>query len=122
MSRAICLYLHVHQPYRVRHYSIFDAGHDSNYWFDSTYESDVSNERIINKVADKSYRPTNKTLKELLKKHDDFRVSLSLTGTLLEQLEMWAPDVIKDFKDLVDTGHVEIVGETYYHSLAFFYS
>jgi alpha-amylase len=122
MSRAICLYLHVHQPYRVRPYSIFEAGHDSNYWFDTAYESRVSNERIIHKVAEKSYRPTNALLKELLKKHEDFRLSLSLTGTLLEQLEMWAPDVLQDFKDLVDTGRVEIIGETYYHSLAFFYS
>jgi alpha-amylase len=41
---------------------------------------------------------------------------------VLEQLEKWAPDVLKSFKELVDTGRVEIVGETYHHSLAFFYS
>jgi alpha-amylase len=49
-------------------------------------------------------------------------VSLSITGTFLEQAEQWAPDVIESFRRLVDTGQVEIVSETYYHSLAFFYS
>ncbi len=122
MSRAICLYLHVHQPYRLREYSIFDAGHDTNYWYASDYNSRTSNERIVHKVAEKSYRPTNKLLKELLRKHKDFSLSISITGTIIEQLEAWAPDVLQDFKDLVGTGRVEIVAETYHHSLAFFYS
>jgi alpha-amylase len=122
MSRKICLYLHVHQPYRVRRYSIFDAGLDSNYWQDPDTSADWSNEKIIHKVAEKSYRPMNKLLQQLLDRHPEFNFSLSITGTLLEQLEQWAPDVLESFKELVDTGRVEIVGETYYHSLAFFYS
>ncbi|MGH7196474.1 MAG: glycoside hydrolase family 57 protein [Candidatus Saccharimonadales bacterium] len=120
--RAICLYLHVHQPFRLRHYSVFDAGVNSNYWFETDYESGTNNERIIHKVADKSYRPANKLFKNLLDRHPDFRLSLSITGTVIEQLEMWAPDVLEDFKELVSTGRVEIVGETFHHSLAFFYS
>lgn len=116
MSHTICLYLHVHQPYRVRPYSIFDAGIDSNYW------RGAGNEDIIKKVAEKSYRPTNALLLALLKQHPDFRVSFSITGTVLEQLEAWAPDVIDDFKKILATGQAEIVGETYHHSLAFFYS
>jgi alpha-amylase len=46
----------------------------------------------------------------------------SLHGTFIEQAEAWAPDVLDSFKKLVATGRVEIVAETYYHSLAFFYS
>lgn len=122
MNRAICLYLHVHQPYRLRQYSIFDAGVNSDYWFETAYDSAANNERILRKVAEKSYRPTNAMLKELISKHEHFNFSLSITGTLIEQLQLWAPDVLQDFKDLVETGRVEILGETYYHSLAFFYS
>lgn len=121
-QRAICLYLHVHQPYRVRHYSIFQAGADSRYFAESDNHASASNEQILRKVAAKSYLPTNKKLLELLRRHPDFRLSLSITGTVLEQLEMWAPEVLQSFQDLVATGRVEIVGETYYHSLAFFYS
>lgn len=121
-KRAIVLYMHVHQPYRVRQYSVFDAGISHDYFNENTYETRTNNERILRKVADKSYIPTNHQLLELLYKYPDFKLSLSITGTLLEQLEMWAPEALLSFQELVATGRVEIVGETYYHSLAFFYS
>lgn len=119
--KSIVLYMHVHQPYRVRHYTIFDAGHHHDY-FDAEYDARESNEKVIRKVADKSYLPTNKVLLELLQEYPEFKLSLSITGTLIEQLEQWAPEVLDSFKALTDTGRVEIVAETYYHSLAFFYS
>lgn len=121
-NRAIVLYLHVHQPFRVREYSIFDAGVSHDYFFAQSYEDRTSNERIAHKVAEKSYIPTNRTLLELLNQHPEFRLSMSITGTVIEQLEMWSPEALQSFKDLIATGRVEIVGETYHHSLAFFYS
>ncbi len=122
MNRAIVMYLHVHQPFRVRHYTIFDAGVNHDYFFTMPYEDRTSNERILHKVAEKSYIPTNARLLELLQKYPEFRLSLSITGTVIEQLEMWSPEALQSFKDLVATGRVEIVGETYHHSLAFFYN
>lgn len=121
MSKAIVLYLHVHQPYRVRHYTIFDAGVDHGY-FDAPYDDPTNNERIVHKVAEKSYLPTNKRLLEMLHDHPEFKLSLSITGTVLEQLEKWAPEALKSFQELTATGRVEIVAETYHHSLAFFYN
>lgn len=119
--KAIVLYLHVHQPYRIRHYTVFDSGAKHNY-FDADFESNESNERILKKVAQKSYLPTNARLLELLEQNPEFRLSLSITGTVIEQLERWSPESLESFKKLTDTGRVEIVGETYHHSLAFFYS
>lgn len=121
MTKAIVLYLHVHQPYRVRHYTIFDTAAQHNY-FDAPYDSQESNERVIHKVAEKSYIPTNRHLLALLDANPEFKLSLSITGTVLEQLEKWSPEALQSFIDLVATGRVEIVGETYHHSLAFFYS
>lgn len=121
MTKAIVLYLHVHQPYRIRHYTVFDTAAKHDY-FDAPYDSRESNERVIHKVAEKSYIPTNRHLLELLKANPSFKLSLSITGTVLEQLERWSPEALQSFKDLVATGRVEIVGETYHHSLAFFYS
>jgi alpha-amylase len=121
MSKAIVLYLHVHQPYRVRHYTIFDAGVDHQY-FNAPYEDRTNNERIMHKVAEKSYIPTNRRLLQLLNDHPEFKLSLSITGTAMEQMEAWAPEALQSFKDLCATGRVEIVAETYHHSLAFFYS
>lgn len=122
-KRGIVLYLHVHQPLRVRQYTIFDTAEQHDY-FDAHHETDANrnNELILRKVADKSYRPMNELLEKLLAKHPEFKVSLSITGTFIEQAEQWTPDVLDSFKRLVATGRVEIVAETYYHSLAFFYS
>lgn len=120
-KKAIVLYLHVHQPFRIRHYTIFDTAHDHNY-FDAPYDSRTSNEQIVHKVAEKSYIPTNRKLLELLQRYPDFKLSLSITGTVLEQFERYAPAVLRSFQELTETGRVEIVGETYHHSLAFFYS
>jgi alpha-amylase len=122
MSKTIVFYLHVHQPYRVRHYTIFDAGVNHDYFNDHTPNVDTNNEYIIHKVAEKSYLPTNKRLLKILETHPEFHISLSMTGTVIEQLEKWAPEALQSFKDLVSTGRVEILAETYHHSLAFFYS
>jgi alpha-amylase len=121
-SRGITLYLHVHQPWRVREYSVFDTSIDHNYFNDPDPLSNANNEKIFHKVADKSYRPMNALLQKLLDTHPEFKVSLSITGTFIDQAQAWAPDVIESFQNLVKTGRVEIVAETYYHSLAFFFS
>lgn len=120
-KRGLVLYLHVHQPWRVRDYSVFDTAFDHEYFKDGT-DVHASNKAIMEKVAQKSYRPMNAVLQRMLDTYPDFKLSLSISGTFMEQAEAWAPDVLEDFKRLVDTGRVEIVAETYYHSLAFFYS
>ncbi len=119
--RGICLYLHIHQPWRVRAYSIFDVGVNDNYFSDPNYNSKQNNERIFRKVATKSYLPTFDLLENNLKKHKDFKFSLSITGVWLEQAEMWMPELIARLQRMVATGRVELVAETYYHSMSFFY-
>ena len=118
--KSIVLYLHMHQPYRVKHYSIFSVDHDHDYWTDKDWYTGSNNERIFKKVAEKSYRPMLKQLGKLIETTDKFKFSLSMTGTFLEQAEEWAPDVIDSIRKLVKTGRVEIVNETYNHSLSFF--
>ena len=121
MSRGISLYLHVHQPYRVKPYSVFDIGEQHDY-FDLRDDSKLNNEKIFHKVAEKSYRPMTALLQKLLDTHPDFHFSLSITGGFIDQAEQFAPDVLESFKRLVATGRVEIVAETFYHSMSFFYS
>ncbi|MCA9381443.1 glycoside hydrolase family 57 protein [Candidatus Dojkabacteria bacterium] len=117
---SICFYFHVHQPYRIRKYTVKDIGSASNYFEEDAL--DRNNKAIFNKVAQKCYLPTNKLLLKLLKRHPEFRISFSITGVLLEQAEEFNPEVLQSFRDLIDTGRVEIIGETYYHSLSFLYS
>ncbi|HDR52068.1 MAG TPA: alpha-amylase, partial [Mariniphaga anaerophila] len=74
---------------------------------------------ILRRVAENSYLPTNKLLLKLVKKTDcKFKVSFSITGVALEQFELYAPEVIKSFQDLAETGCVEFLSETFSHSLA----
>ncbi len=102
---------------RLDLYSIFNIGNHNNYF------DDEKNKAIIKKVTDKCYLPTNKMILDLINKTDGkFRVSYSITGVLLEELERFTPEVIDSFKEIVDTGCVEILSETYYHSLSFLYS
>src|SRR3989338_10646195 len=117
---SVCFYFQVHQPFRLRKYSIFDIG--SSDYFEEKHHLKLNNEAVLRKVANKSYLPANKLMLDLLKRHPEFKLSYSLSGTVLEQLEKYYPEVIDSFKKLVDTGRVELLSETYYHSLAFFYS
>lgn len=113
---SVCFYFQVHQPYRMKHYRVFDIGKDENYF------DEEKNKKILQKVAQKCYIPTTKKLLELLKKHREFKVSFSFSGVVLEQLEKYSPETIDLFKQAVKTGRVEILAETYYHSLSFLYS
>ncbi|HUT28518.1 MAG TPA: glycoside hydrolase family 57 protein [Sedimentisphaerales bacterium] len=112
---SICFYFQVHQPLRLRHYTVFDQ--------DDRYFDDYKNAFICRKVANKCYLPTNRLLLDLIRRHQGrFKVAYSLTGTLLEQLQLYAPEVISTFDALAQTGCVEFLAETYYHSLSFLYS
>lgn len=118
---SICFYFHVHQPFRIKKYRFFDIGHDADY-FNAEDETDLNNKRILEKVAKKCYIPTNNVLLELLKKHPEFKVSFSITGVVLEQLEKYSPEALESFQKLVDSKRVEVLSETYYHSLSFLHS
>lgn len=78
-QRGIVLYLQIHQPYRVRPYSVFDTGTRHDY-FAGHGDADWDNQRIFMKVADKSYRPMSRLLTQLLSTYPEFRVSLGISG------------------------------------------
>jgi alpha-amylase len=118
---SVCLYFQVHQPFRIKKYPYFGIGQDHEYFSDESKTS-LDNRYILERVARKCYLPTNRVILELLEKHPEFRVAYSLSGVILEQLEHYAPDVLESFRALVRTGRVEILGETYHHSLAFLHS
>lgn len=119
MSRpVVTLYLHAHQPWRVRSYGALDTANRHDYF---SGDGDQDNKEIFLKVANKSYRPMNVLLEKLLHEHPGFCLSLSLSGVFLEQAEQFAPDVIESFQRLVKTGRVELLASPYHHSLAFFY-
>ena len=111
--RTVCFYFQVHQPFRLKPYRFFDIGEDHYYW------NDYLNRNVIRKVAQKCYLPMNSLLLELIQRYQGrFKVAFSISGTFLDQMEEYAPDVLESFQRLVATGHVELLNETYSHSLA----
>ena len=112
----VCFYFQVHQPFRMKKYSIFDIGRDHDY-FDSKKNIDT-----MLKVAKKCCLPMNSLLLNLLNDIDEFKIAFSITGTALEQFESYCPEVLQSFKDLADTGKVEFLSETYHHSLSYLHS
>lgn len=113
---SVCMYFQVHQPYRLARYQFFNIGTGRSY-FDAE-----KNKALLLRVAKKCYLPTNKILLELMEKHPGFKVSFSLSGVVLDQFEEYCPDVLESFTGLVGTGKVELLSETYHHSLACVYS
>ena len=113
MKKSLCLYFQVHQPNRLRLYRFFDIGKDSHYY------DDFANRTILRRVAQKCYLPMNALLLELIEAiKGAFKVTFSMSGTVLEQFDRYAPEVIESFRKLAQTGCVEFLSETYYHSLA----
>jgi alpha-amylase len=112
--KSVCFYFEVHQPYRLKWFwpDSRSAG------FERYFDNDVNME-IFRRVAQKCYLPANRTILELIdESNGSLKLSMSVTGTLLSQCERWGEDVLETFRDLAETGCVEFIDETYYHSLA----
>jgi len=114
---AISLYFKVHQPYRLKKYQAEDVS------VCQCYEDPTADEENCNRLADNSYLRANEIIYQKLIEHNgDFAVNYSISGTLLELMMRYRPDVIQSFKRLASTGRVEFLAETYYHSLASLHS
>lgn len=114
--KTICIYFQIHQPFRLKRYRFFNIGRD-HYYFD-----DYANEDILQQIAGRSYVPANRMLLDLVNQYKGkFKVAFSISGVALEQLEVYAPEVIDGFRELTKTGSVEFLTETYAHSLASLY-
>lgn len=111
--KTVCFYFQVHQPWRLKRYRFFNMGKDHNYL------DDLLNRSVMQKVARECYLPMNALLLNLIKENKGrFRCSFSLTGSVVEQMRAYAPEVLDSFRELAATGCVEFLAETYSHSLA----
>lgn len=123
----ICLAFEAHQPFRIEKNFTEDLikGKNPEELFDC-YFNNIWNREILRRVADKCYRPSNRIILENIdhfkSEGQQFKVSFSLSGTLLEQCKLWAPDVLDSFKELAKTGCVEFLCQTYFHSLSSLFS
>lgn len=111
--KTICFYFQIHQPFRLKRYRFFNIGRD-HYYYD-----DYSNEEILQQIAARSFIPANRMLLDLINLYQGrFKVAFSVSGVALDQLEIYAPEVIDGLRELSKTGSVEFLAETYAHSLS----
>jgi len=124
----ICLIFEVHQPFRLnRKFSgeLLSSPRGSEDLFELYFDLDL-NRRIFDRISRECYLPANEVLLNLIEEFRDkdrkFKVSFSLSGIFLEQCEMWHPEVLESFKEIVKSGCCELLCQTYYHSLSSFIS
>lgn len=110
--KNLVLYFQVHQPMRLNRFTFFDIGSGKPYFDDSL------NDEIIDRIARACYLPANMLLLKLIRKYPGIKVAFSISGLTLEKLDQVAPEVLYSFRALAETGSVEFLGETQYHSLA----
>ena len=111
---SVVLYGQIHQPSRLRRYRIYEIGNRSDY-----FDEDLDREVFL-KVADKCYRPALALVQKLVDQHHGaFRMALAVSGSALDQMQRWAPDLIDALRGLAAGGCIEFLAETYYHSLSF---
>jgi len=121
----ITFYFQIHQPRRLNEIDPIDLSRHYHEDLERTYFNDGLNSLVFNRAANKCYFPATETLLANLEKfkqsYRPFKVSFGLSGTFLDQCAMFRPELLDLFKELADTGCVEFLCETYYHSLAALY-
>ena len=111
--KSVCFYFNIHQPFRLKRYRFFDIGND-HYYYD-----DFANDEIITRLAETSYIPMCETLLKMIEDSNrEFKCAISISGTAIEQLQLYVPECIDLLKKLADTGCVEFLGGTYAHGLS----
>ena len=108
---ALCLCYEVHEPFRLRRYTVFDMGQNS------IYEDYDRNYDLMLHTARTCYLPMNDLLLKLFRRYGkDFKVTFCISGTAMDQFEMYAPEVLESFQALAETGNVEFAAESSPHT------
>lgn len=110
--KNLLLYFQVHQPLRLRKFKFFDIGTGNGYF------DDTLNQEILERISRECYLPANMLLLKLIKENPEIRIAFSVSGLALDQFADFAPEVLYSFRALAESGSVEFLGETHYHSLA----
>ena len=124
----VCLMFEVHQPFRLNrnfHSDLLSKGKVATKDLFDLYFDNELNRYVFERAARKCYLPANTIILEQIDKSKSagkpFKVSYGISGVFLEQCQLWKPELIESFKQLAETGCVEFMDETYYHSLASLY-
>ena len=124
----VCLMFEVHQPFRLNrnfHSDLLAKGKVTKQDLFDLYFDNGLDRYVFERASRKCYLPANKIILEQINKTKaagkPFKVAYGISGVFLEQCELWQPELIESFKELAQTGCVEFMEETYFHSLSSLY-
>jgi alpha-amylase len=110
----VCFGFEVHQPFRLN--ASFRAGKENIGSAPEEAYFSPENRSILTRVSEQCYLPATRLILDRL--DDGFCCAFSLSGTVVEQLEAWAPDAFDLFVQVARHQNCELLCQTYYHSLA----
>jgi len=88
---------------------------------ETSFLCDEPNRRRFEQRAQQCYLPSLAIMADLIRADPAFRLCLSVSGTFLEQAELYQDSVIEALQQVVQSSHhgrqVEFIEQTYYHSL-----
>lgn len=109
----VCLYFQIHQPYRLCEYNFFQIGKHLPYF------NDYLNNLVLDKVSSNCYLPTNELFSNLIQKYNSkIKLNFAISGTVISQFEKNQPETLLSFQNLFKNPNIELISETFYHSLA----
>jgi alpha-amylase len=109
-----CLGFELHQPYRLN--KNFTFGQDDNLEDHIERYFDPANKELLLRICNKCYGPATSIILDQL--DEGFACAFSMSGVLIEQMERWAPDILDLFRQAAQHPNVEMIGQTYFHSIA----
>lgn len=121
----VTFYFQIHQPRRLNEVDLVNFSQGYKEDLEKTYFNDGLNSLVFNRAANNCYFPATEIILANIERFKNtdrpFKVAYSMSGTFIDQCLMFRPELIDLFKKLADTGCVEFLGETYYHSLSSLY-
>ncbi len=103
----IVFYFELHQPFRLRPLRMQDNATAMDIFWEE------KNREIFKRISENAYIPATQTLME-----SGIKSTFSMSGTFIEQAMKYSPKTLDIIEDYVKSGMCELMGETYFHSLA----
>ncbi len=99
----------LHQPYRLRRFSYFDAGNEGAYF------DEVTAQRLFDDAANQIYLPA---LIQIAHQPESHMVLVEMSGVFYEQCSLFTPQVIEILVQLVQSRRVGFLSTTYFNVFA----
>jgi alpha-amylase len=109
--KKVSFNIEIHQPLKLQTYRFFEIM-ASHYYYD-----DLQNDYNIRQAVENFYIPVNETLLDLIYYSDGaFKSSFLFSGVVLNQFQLYIPEIIENYRNLISTGSINLLQGNYSNS------